>query len=107
VLFVFDDDKFVSGEYLFSTANQDQFTKFCKELKTRLEKSLPEPFGNDLSVLDDAKNVDAQGKSVMWKGEDGSYLRINLFTTAQEGDKTQYTVQIKSEAPAPERKGLQ
>jgi len=107
VLFIFDDDKFVSGEYLFSTTNQDQFIKFCEELKTRLKKSLPEPFGNDLSVLNNAKNIGAQGKSVMWKGEDGSYLRINLFTTAQEGDKMRYTVQIKSESPAPERKGLQ
>jgi hypothetical protein len=72
-----------------------------------LKKSLPEPFGNDLSVLDDADNIGVQGKSVMWKGEDASYLRINLFTTAQQGDKMRYTVQIKSESPAPERKGLQ
>ncbi|MDK2902102.1 MAG: hypothetical protein PWQ93_21 [Clostridiales bacterium] len=109
VLFVFEDDKFVSGEYLFSTADQDEFIKFCEELKTHLEKSLPKPFGNDLSVFDNAKNVDTdgQGESVSWKGEDGSYLMVDLLAAAQEDDKTQYIVQIQSTSPLPEKEGLQ
>ncbi|MBZ4665067.1 hypothetical protein [Mahella sp.] len=109
VLFVFEDDKFVSGEYLFSTADHDEFIKFCEELKTHLEKSLPKPFGNDLSVFDNAKNVDTdgQGESVSWKGEDGSYLMVDLLAAAQEDDKKQYIIQIQSTSPLPEKEGLQ
>jgi len=105
-IYRFSDDKFVSGEYLFSTSDKTLFAQFCKELKTNLSKSLAKPNANDLSVLDKAGEASAQGKSVSWEGKDRSTLSVNVLTAEQQGSSTEYLLQIKSSSPLPERQGL-
>ncbi|GIO31677.1 MULTISPECIES: hypothetical protein [Paenibacillus] len=105
VIYRFSDDKFVSGEYLFSTTDNKLFAQFCEELKTNLSKTLPKPNANDLNILDGAGDASAQGKNVSWEGKDHSTLTVNLLT-AEQGKDTEYLLQIKSSSPLPERQGL-
>ncbi|MCJ8015293.1 hypothetical protein MUG84_26865 [Paenibacillus sp. KQZ6P-2] len=106
VVYRFSDDQFVSGEYLFSTHDKNRFIEFCNKLKSHLSESLAEPYANDLSVLEQAGDINAHGKSVAWEGKDRSILKVNLLTDTQQNSEMMYILQIKSSAPLPERKGL-
>ncbi|GIQ63966.1 hypothetical protein PACILC2_25340 [Paenibacillus cisolokensis] len=105
VVYRFQDDQLVSGEYLFSMTDKNHFAALCNELKELVSKSLEKPISNDLNVLDDAETSAEQGKVVMWEGKDRSNLRISLLTTTNNG-KSEYLLQIQTTSPLPERKDL-
>lgn len=103
VIYNFQDDQFVSGEYWFVTSDEQYFVEMGKELKSILTKGLSEPKTNNLGVLDQADRSSQQGEHIIWEGLDRSGLRLNLSLTDQ-GD---YLLQIHSTSPQPEREGLQ
>ncbi|RXZ80530.1 hypothetical protein EBB07_18445 [Paenibacillaceae bacterium] len=105
VVYNFEDDQLVSGEYLFSTADKEKFSSLSKELKALLSSSLEAPISNDLSLLDEAEAAAEQGQHVMWEGKNQSNLRLNVLTATNEG-KTEYLIQIQSNSPRPEKKSL-
>lgn len=104
IIYNFEDDKLVSGEYVFSTADKETFLSVAKELQASLS-SLQAPISNDLSVLDTADSAAAQGQHIMWEGEDQSNLRLNVLTSMDEGEKL-YLLQVQSSSPLPQRKTL-
>ncbi|MFD0959727.1 hypothetical protein [Paenibacillus chungangensis] len=105
VIYNFEDDQLVSGEYLFSVADKERFTALSKELKILLSSSLEAPISNDLSLLDEAASAAQEGKHVMWEGKDKSNLRLNVLTTTNVG-KMEYLLQIQSNSPRPAKKTL-
>lgn len=103
VIYNFQDDQLVSGEYWFVTSDEQYFVEMGKELKALLTNGLSEPRTNNLAVLDQAARSSEQGEHMIWEGLDRSGLRINLLMTDQ-GD---YLLQIHATSPQPEREGLQ
>lgn len=103
VIYNFQDDQLVSGEYWFVTSDEQYFVEMGKELKALLTNGLSEPRTNNLAVLDQAARSSEQGEHMIWEGLDLSGLRINLLMTDQ-GD---YLLQIHATSPQPEREGLQ
>lgn len=107
VTYTFQDDKLVSGEYVFLMLDKGLFTELAGELKEALAKStLGTPMSNNLNVLDQADESATAGKSVAWEGKNGSHLKINLLMTKLQDGKPGYMLQIQSGSPLPERKSL-
>lgn len=102
VIYHFQDDQLVSGEYLFTTTDQSRFAQLSQELKGLLSRSLPEPQVNSTAVLDQADESAQQGNSVGWQGPDRSQLRVNVLMTEEQ----QYLLQIQIASPLPERQSL-
>lgn len=102
VIYHFQDDQLVSGEYLFTTTDQSRFAQLSQELKGLLSRSLPEPQVNSTAVLDQAGESAQQGSSVGWQGPDRSQLRVNVLMTEEQ----QYLLQIQIASPLPERQSL-
>lgn len=105
-VYKFQDGQLVSGEYLFSFTDKDSFAHFSSELEATLSQTMSEPFANDLSILKHADDASAQGKTVAWKGNDLSYLRITLFTGLEPDGEATYSILIQTTSPLPPRKEL-
>lgn len=103
IVYIFTDDKsdsqFVSGEYLFTTQDKELFVEFSSRLKTYLQDELPEPYANDLEVLDQANNVSDSATSIMWEGIDGSRLTVSISILQGEIQNEEFLLTIKSTAP--------
>lgn len=103
VIYNFQDDQLVSGEYLFITSDDQYFAEMGKELKALFTEGFSEPLTMNLAVLDQADASSRQEEHIIWEGSDRSRLRLNLLTTEQ-GD---FLLQIHVTSPQPEREGLQ
>lgn len=101
------DSQFVSGEYRLYTPDKELFVEFANKLKTYLSDSLTEPYGNDLSVLEQADDVSNQPKRVLWEGSDGSMLTTSINTIQTEDEETKYLLVIKTGAPIPDEDSLE
>lgn len=102
VIYNFQDDQLVSGEYLFITSDDQYFAEMGKELKALFAEGFSGPLTMNLAVLDQADASSRQEEHIIWEGSDRSSLRLNLLTTEQ-GD---YLLQIHGTSPQPEREGL-
>ena len=105
VIYNFENDQLVSGEYLFSTPDKEHFASLARELKVLFSSSLNEPMSNGLSLLDEVDAAAEQEIHVIWEGKDQSNLRLNVLTETHDGE-TEYLLQIQSNSPRPEKKTL-
>lgn len=107
VTYTFQEDKLVSGEYVFLVPDKGLFTGLAGELKEALAKStLGTPMTNNSNALDQADESAQAGKSIAWEGKDGSHMKINLLSAKLPDGKPGYMLQIQSGSPLPERKSL-
>ncbi|OPA73610.1 hypothetical protein BVG16_27780 [Paenibacillus selenitireducens] len=66
VIYNFQDDQLVSGEYWFTTSDKNHFVELGKELKGLFSKSLSEPQTGNIALLDQADVSAQQGGIVAW-----------------------------------------
>lgn len=107
VIYIFEDNRLVSGEYSFSIEDKSLFSKLSKEMLAILSKEFPKPSGNSLNVLDLEQDLSLQEKNVLWEGKDRSTLKITIIPPGSQSNYQDYILQIKSSSPLPERKSLQ
>ncbi len=107
VIYIFQDNRLVSGEYRFVIEDKSLFTKLSKEMLATLSKEFPIPLGNSLNTLDLEQDHSLQEKNVLWEGKDRSTLNINIIPPGSGSNYYDYILQIKSSSPLPERKSLQ
>lgn len=106
VVYVFEDDRLVSGEYWFYTSDGKRFAELCNALRGRLAESLAAPLANDLNMLDPAHWDRPEKNTVSWEGTDRSQLWIQVLGAAQHGGEGEYMLLIKTASPLPERETL-
>lgn len=107
VIYIFEDNRLVSGEYRFVIEDKSLFTKLSKEMLAILSKEFPKPQGNSLNALDLEQDHSYQEKNVLWEGKDRSTLKITITPPGSQSNYSDYILQIKSSSPLPERKSLQ
>nr|WP_302729731.1 hypothetical protein [Saccharibacillus sp. CPCC 101409] len=102
LLYNFQDDRLVSGEYLFFSFEREPLERLILKLKDLLSSDFPQPLSSDFSLLNEPDKVLEEEVQITWKAEDESYLRLNVLQTARDG-KEGYLVQIKVDSPLIEK----
>lgn len=102
VIYNFQDDQLVSGEYRFATSDNNRFAELGKELGALLSKWLPKPRTENIEILDQADISAQQGNNLLWQGVDRSSMKVSLSVTGQED----YLLLMHVASPLPEREGL-
>jgi len=103
VIYKFENEQLVSGEYWFRTTEKDQFDELGSAIKDVLIEVFPEPSSTNLDALDTATVSAEQHESIMWQGSDRSNMQVNLLSN----DASEYILQIQLSSPVAERKSLQ
>lgn len=102
IVYNFENDQFVSGEYWFIVASEKQYNSLAMELKALLTEQLPVPMTNNMSVLDQASNIAQGGEQLIWQGQNNTSFRISLGKI----EKDRYVLQIHITAPRPDKKSV-
>lgn len=103
VIYTFEQDQLVSGEYLFQTNEKDQLDELGKKVKEILAESFPVPLTNNLDILDPSASSAENNEQIMWKGTDESYVRVSVLAN----DTSDYTLIIQISSPHPGKNSLQ
>jgi len=103
VIYNFENDQLVSGEYWFSTIEIDRFDELGLTIKKILQESFPAPRTTNLDFLDAATASAGKKENIMWQGSDQSYMRVNVLTS----DASEFMLQIHIASPIGEKNSLQ
>lgn len=103
IIYNFENDQLVSGEYWFITTEQALFDELGLAVKGVVQESFPEPRSTNLDTLDTATASAEKHEMIMWQGTDRSYMRVSMLTN----EASEFTLQIQVSSPLGERNSLQ
>lgn len=100
IIYNFQDDQFVSGEYVITADNEDDLVRISTELKEMLDE-FSEPSSNTLDELAEEAIRDGTSSGVRWFNEDN-----NSFVISIPEPKSKYILTLSVHAPIEGKKRL-
>lgn len=101
VLYHFQDDQLVSGEYCIAAGSEDELVRISSELQKTLEQYFPQPSSNSLDELAEEKIRSWKSSGVSWSNEDH-----NSFDLSFPEPKSEYMLILSVHAPRETKKSL-
>lgn len=95
VIYKFQDEQFIGGEYIITARSEDELVRICTELKGILAERFPDPSANTLEEALSEKSIRSGTSSgVQWWKEDNSGFSIEF-----PEPKTEFILILSVRAP--------
>ncbi|MFD2117341.1 hypothetical protein ACFSTH_10215 [Paenibacillus yanchengensis] len=102
VIYNFEEEQLISGEYWFITTDDNQFNSLLETMNLLLSEHFPSPKSDNLEKLEHAIRSGASDVNIMWQGSDNSYFYVKIGTTEQN----KKVLQIHITSPRSEQNSL-